>query len=224
MTRDESRFDPDDVLREIDSPKPDDGQSVEEPTAHEETPGTNDEGLGDSATKPADVPLGNSPNAAEMPVDEPALSPSSPSPVPPSASSPAQIDGATVAPAPGYAQGVTNNLGWAGGRVDPAYCELLKLNHGLRPVFEPEPNEANVGQPPQPPILVRQNDGGSSSSILIDVRVSLTHEERERIAKGSIRNAAQFSRAETLIVARKLEEHIVEFRTLEAERRAVWGR
>ena len=56
------------------------------------------------------------------------------------------------------------------------------------------------------------------------VKLPGTLEAIERICRDAIRRAAQFSREETLIVARKLYELIQEFRTLEMERRTVCDR
>ncbi|MEX0678665.1 MAG: hypothetical protein WD063_16415 [Pirellulales bacterium] len=48
--------------------------------------------------------------------------------------------------------------------------------------------------------------------------------EMEQVSKGSIREAAEFSRREVLVVGRKLFELNEEVKAREQQRRVLWGR
>lgn len=127
-------------------------------------------------------------------------------------------DWSNFEPAPGYVDRETGRPVFREGTIDQAGMELMLLVEGQRPVFKPEktaPGDAQ-GPPPPPDFLAgsfpesgqppRRSDRGPAPSVSVDIRVTLSDEEMERVSKDSIRRAAEFSRAELMIVARKLYE------------------
>jgi hypothetical protein len=144
-----------------------------------------------------------------------------------------ESDWSNWVPAPGYADPETGQPVFRWGKIDQAGCDLMLLAHGLRPLFEPESDETAADQaapppflasPPQgghatPPGLPMQHDSSPSPLVSVDVRVALTDGELTRISNGSIRRAAEYARAELMVVARKLQELCEEIRARETQRR-----
>jgi hypothetical protein len=159
---------------------------------------------------------------------------------PPSNPAPAKSGGtdwSSFVPAPGYADPKTGKLRWLTGRVDQAGLELSDFVHGRRPVFEPELAEPRADSTPQPPPFAQfARDEGSppffppqpnraaaaTAPVFVDVKVSLSPEDIERVTKGAIRKAAEFSRGEIMVVARKLHELFNDLKDQEVQRRAAW--
>jgi hypothetical protein len=140
-----------------------------------------------------------------------------------------------VEPAPGYEDPAPGKIRFLPMGVDEAGIALSDLVHGRRRVFEPEPIDPDAGPPP--PAFSRsigersaatgsgsQRTGGAAPWVSIDVQVSFSPEEIERVSGKSILAAAEFARVENGIVARKLYELDKEFYSLEQARRTAWGR
>lgn len=173
----------------------------------------------------ADIAADESNSAGVEPVGEPA--PATPDP-----------GWSNFVPAPGYADPQTGRPRFLTGRIDQAGLELSDFVLGRRPVFEPELAQPGTDWPPPPPPFVNWGGGdrpppsfpqanfaaGATAPVFVDVRVGLSPEAIEQISKGAIRKAAEFSRGETMVVARKLHELINELKDLEQQRRIAWGR
>jgi hypothetical protein len=145
---------------------------------------------------------------------------------------PSGTDWSNFVPAPGYADPKTGKPRFLTGRVNQAGLDLSDFVYGRRPVFEPEVAQPGEESPPQPPWFARsQGEGGppslyaqreaagASAPVFVEVRVSMSPEEIQRVSKESIRKAAEFSRGETMIVARKLLDLTNEVKMREIQRR-----
>jgi hypothetical protein len=143
-------------------------------------------------------------------------------------------DWSNFVPAPGYADPKTGKPRFLTGRVNQAGLDLSDFVYGLRPVFEPEVTEQGEGTAPQAPWFARSQSEGSppppfqqqqrspataTAPVFVNVSVSLTPGELQRISKDAMRKGAEFSRGETMIVARKLLDLTNEVKMRESQRR-----
>jgi hypothetical protein len=226
MTRDESRFDPDDALREIDSPKPDDGQFQTELPADLSAADATDETL--PGTGPELVAGLGSQRAQDVPSPSP--------PTPPSPAPSAQPDGSNEQAAPGEADPPTESAPPLGGNTaGPADHGSFGTIHGPGDFQHPSGGLGAV--PTLPPFLQRalEREAGSpfgpgspssaaSPGFVVEVRVDFTPAGLAHAAEESTRFAAKFSRKEIGMVSQRLDELNEEIRIREANHRTVWDR
>jgi hypothetical protein len=137
---------------------------------------------------------------------------------------------------PAFRDPVTGKPRMLTGRINQSGLDLSDMVLGRRPVFEYEHRDPQADAGPQAAASARpagddyprhfppQAPPAAGAVVSIEVRVMLTPDAIEQISKGSLLKAAEFSRGETTVVARKLYELVNQLKDLEQQRRVLWGR
>jgi hypothetical protein len=179
------------------------------------------------------MPIGQEPIAQSAPQD---TAPASDPPPPSQGRRFHEIDWDQMELEPAFRDPQTGKPRMLSGRINQSGLELSDMVLGRRPVFEYEHRDPQADAGPQatgpgrsvgddyPRHFPAQAPAAAGAVVSIEVRVALTPDAIEQISKGSLLKAAEFSRGETMVVARKLYELVNQLKDLEQQRRVIWGR